>query len=167
MGIHNLKNDGLSASGNNESSDYKKHRETMESFERDEQIPFDCTYVLIIEDDLTTANYINHAIKKAAIGPVRIKTISSSEKASEYIFLLKQFKMPGPDVAIVDYFLSGTGDGLWICDFLKKRFPDTQVILTSSLNLERISDKLFMSETKPIFFQKPFEAKRLKNLLFS
>lgn len=125
------------------------------------------TNIILIEDDIATSKFIKHAIKRTINNPVRIRSFNSCEKACEYIYSLKQFHLPGPDVAIVDYMLTSSNDGIWMCDLLKKRFPETNVILISSFSYDQMKEVIDRSETKPVFIQKPFEIKTFKKIFFS
>lgn len=125
------------------------------------------TNIMLIEDDIATSKFIKHAIKRTINNPVHIRSFNSCEKACEYIYSLKQFHLPGPDVAIVDYMLTSSNDGVWMCDLLKKRFPETNVILISSFSYDQMKEVIDRSETKPLFIQKPFEIKTFKKIFFS
>lgn len=133
----------------------------------EDTVPFVYTNIMLVEDEIATSKFIKHAIKRSISTPVRIRSFNTSEKACEYIYSLKQFRLPGPDIAIVDYMLTSGNDGIWLCDLLKKRFPETNVILISSFSQEQMKDVLERSETRPLFIQKPFEIKTLKSFLFN
>lgn len=140
---------------------------TFYDLDVDDTSSLDYMNIILIEDDIATSKFIKHAIKRTLSSPVRIRSFNTGEKACEYIYSLKQFRLPGPDIAIVDYMLTSNNDGIWLCDLLKKRFPETNVVLISSFSYEQMKEVIERSETKPLFIQKPFDIKTLKKILFN
>lgn len=129
----------------------------------DDVVPVFFTNVLLVEDDPATSQLIRTMIKRAVGGPVRIRSFASGEKAGEYLNSLRRNHLPGPDLAIVDYRLTGETDGLWLCQLLGRRFPDTQAVLTSTLTKEQICEQLDRCNSKPVYIQKPLNPKYLQN----
>lgn len=127
--------------------------------------PVGFTDVLIVEDDPTTSQYIKYGINKSVQHPTRIRSFLSSEKAFTYIMSLKMNNYEGPALAIVDYLLNGFKDGVWFCNELKLRFPETQIILTSTLPFNQIENKLSAYKLKPMYWQKPLNLKFINNFL--
>lgn len=133
----------------------------------EEVLPASYTDILLVEDDETTSQFIKYGVNKSSAGPIRVRSFFSGEKAYEYISMLKKYDKPGPDLAIVDYMLTGVKDGLWFCGELKNKFPETQTVLTSTLSPKQIREKMDSCETKPFYLQKPLEIKTIMNFLLN
>lgn len=134
------------------------------ALEFDHVVPVFYTNVLLVEDDPTTSQLIRTMIKRAVSGPVRIRSFASGERAGEYLHSLRVNNLPGPDLAIVDYRLTGETDGLWLCRLLARKFPDTQTVLTSTLTPDQIVQQLDRSQLRPVYMQKPLNPKYLQSL---
>jgi response regulator RpfG family c-di-GMP phosphodiesterase len=134
------------------------------SLDFDEVVPLFYTNILLVEDDSMTINFIKNSIKRILKTPARIRSFMSAEKTVEYLLSLRKHHLPGPDIAIVDYLLTGESDGLDVCKILEKKFPETQVFLMSSTPYEKLKGKMDAIQTKPIYIQKPFEPTLLQNL---
>lgn len=128
-------------------------------------VPVGFTDILIVEDDPTTSQYVKYGINKTVHHPTRIRSFLSSEKAFTYIMNLKMNNCQGPALAIVDYLLNGFKDGVWFCNELKLIFPESQIILTSTLPYTQIENKLSTFKLKPIYWQKPLNLKFINNFL--
>lgn len=118
-------------------------------------VPAFYTNILLVEDDKVTQSYLKSILKRSVRSPVRVRSFSSAEKAGEYIHSLEKFQLPGPDYAVIDYLLSGSADGLWLCKMLEKKYPETQSILISNTDKEILTHKMEEYNVKPYFIQKP------------
>ena len=147
--------------------DFDREVDLERDLASDSTSSYEQTSFMIVEDDVATSKFIKHAIKKSVNNPVKIRSFNTADKACEYIYSLKEFNLPGPDVAIIDYILTSNNEGIWLCDLLKKRFPETHVILMLSFSSDQMREIIERSETKPLFIQKPFEVDTLKKFLFN
>ena len=121
----------------------------------DEVVPMFYTNILLVEDDSTTSSFIKTMIKKILQKPLRIRSFTSAEKAFWYVCSMKRQHMPGPDLAIIDYFLSGERTGLWLLKVLENRFPETRGVLMSSIPSVEMKTKMADAQVNPEYIQKP------------
>ena len=131
----------------------------------DEVVPMFFANVLVVEDDSTTSSYIKAILKRSIERPLRVRSFASAEKAAEYIYSLGRFQLPGPDVAIIDYHLSGEADGLWLCKLVENRFPETQTVLVSSTPVSLLQFRMKELNISPIFLKKPLMAESLRKFV--
>lgn len=131
----------------------------------EETVPAFYTSVLLVEDDKMVSDYIKSLFKRVLKNQMWLRSFLSAEKAGDYIRTLKDHHLPGPDVAIVDYQLTGPADGIWLCKLLENRFPETQSILISSTPELDLKPKMEAYHINPIFMQKPLEPLNFINLL--
>lgn len=136
-------------------------------FDLDDGAPLFFTDVLLVEDDSVTSSYIKQKMKKTAKGQTRVRSFSSAEQAADYIISLKDHDLPGPDLAIIDYKLKGSVDGLWLCKLIENRCPETRTILISGADEGDISEKMERYNVKPVFIQKPLGPSKLFNVIKS
>ncbi len=119
--------------------------------------------VLIVEDDSSTVSLFKtmiHNFDEDAL----IKSIPSAEVAEKYLRELKRNGLPGPDVAMIDYRLSGK-DGLYVCHILETYFPLTKIVLVSGMSHEEVSRKIQEHHLKIEFLQKPIERRQILHIL--
>jgi DNA-binding response OmpR family regulator len=119
--------------------------------------------LLIVEDDFSTSNLIKTAARKA-YDFIRIKSFSTADDALWYMQYLKRNDQPGPDLAIIDIFLKGDKDGFSVCDLISQEFPETTVVVTSSMHPETFQERSQLLPAPPTFLSKPFRLKDLVKL---
>ncbi len=119
--------------------------------------------VIILEDDMTTTRLIK-AIARGSNNSARIKSFSTAEDAITHIETLKRRNWVAPDLAIVDIYLRGEQDGLEFCERLNALYPETNVVVTSSVQPQLYMEKAKHLQSKPLFLPKPFTIKQISNL---
>ena len=119
--------------------------------------------VLIVEDDNSTLQLIKKAVQEA-YEVVRVVSFTTADDAIWFLEYLKRNYQPGPALAIVDIFLKGKKDGFSVCDMISKDFPETKIVVASSMHPEAFAEKSNGISPKPSFFSKPFTIRELANL---
>ena len=126
-------------------------------------VPDECKNILIVEDDTSTVKLFKTMIK-VFDDTVRIRSVNSAEKAEKYIRHLKMSRLPGPDIALIDYSLRAR-DGLYVCQLLDIWFPQTRTIMVSGLNAKEVCKKLEEKNLKVEFIPKPLERRQISHIL--
>lgn len=119
--------------------------------------------VIVVEDDITTTRLIK-AIARRTNHFARIKSFNTAEDAISHIELLKKRNWTAPDLAIVDVYLRGPKDGLAFCEVISQLFPETNVVVTSSVHPRLFTEKAKRLQSRPIFLPKPFTIKQITGL---
>ena len=119
--------------------------------------------VLVVEDDTSTTRLIK-VIARSANEYVRIKSFASGQDANSYLKYLKEYKVPGPDLALVDFYLRGHENGLQVCQILEKMFPETQIVMMSSTAPEEMRSKMKEYQVQPMYLLKPFTIQQLTQI---
>ncbi len=105
---------------------------------------------LIIENDPFSQKLFSHIIKSVSDTAVVLSAANIAE-AREYIQLGLNI-----DLIVLDIFLDGNNNGLDILPQLREAFPDTPVIVTSSISNEAFNKMCEAIEPKPLYLKKPF-----------
>ncbi len=119
--------------------------------------------VIILEDDITTTRLIK-AIARRTNYFARIKSFNTAEDAIAHIELLKSRNWTAPDLAIVDVYLRGPKDGLAFCEKISNLYPETHVVVTSSVHPKLFNEKAKRLHSRPLFLPKPFTIKQISSL---
>jgi CheY-like chemotaxis protein len=126
-------------------------------------MPEEHKHILIVEDDSATIQLFKRMILKSD-ETVQIKSVGSAEDAEKYLHHLRDNNLPGPDAAMIDYYLTGK-DGLYVCELLENFFPLTKVIVVSGLNPKEIVKKLEERNLKIEFIPKPLDRSQIVHIL--
>jgi DNA-binding response OmpR family regulator len=116
--------------------------------------------ILIVEDDTSTLQLIKAAAREA-YELIRVVSFSSADDALWYLEYLKRNRQPGPELAVVDIFLKGERDGFSVCKFISEDFPETTIVVASSMHPETFQEKSEALPNKPNFMMKPFQLREL------
>lgn len=116
--------------------------------------------ILIVEDDSSTLQLIKAAAREA-YELVRVVSFSTADDALWYLEYLKRNRQLGPDLAVVDIFLKGERDGFSVCKFISEDFPETTIVVASSMHPETFHEKSRELPDVPNFFSKPFKLREL------
>lgn len=119
--------------------------------------------ILIVEDDNATLQLIKKAVQEA-YEVVRVVSFTTADDALWFLEYLKRNYQPGPAIAIVDIFLKGKKDGFSVCNLISKDFPETKIVVASSMHPEAFAEKSDGISPKPSFFSKPFTIRDLVTL---
>lgn len=116
--------------------------------------------ILIVEDDTSTLHLIKAAARQA-YELIRVVSFSSADDAIWYLEYLKRNRQSGPDLAVVDIFLKGERDGFSVCKLIAEDFPETTIVVASSMHPETFEEKSKALPSVPSFFSKPFQLRDL------
>lgn len=119
--------------------------------------------VLIVEDDVTTSRLIK-AIARRSQQLIRIKSFSAAEDTILHIHTLKANGLIPPDLAIVDVYLKGAKDGFHVAKELQTLFPETMVVMSTSMNPKLFYQKSERFNITPEFLPKPFTIRQMASL---
>lgn len=119
--------------------------------------------VIVVEDDITTTRLIK-AIARRTNHFARIKSFNMAEDAISYVEMLKKRNWTAPDLAIIDIYLRGAKDGLAFCEVISSLYPETSVVVTSSVHPRLYSEKAKKLQARPFFLPKPFTIKQISSL---
>lgn len=121
--------------------------------------------VLIVEDDLSVVEYLEHVLDHLRPG-LDLDYATSAEDAMSKIRSRGGVEKETPySLVIADIFLDGemTGFDFWLeC---AKSFPDMPVVITSSLSAERYLTILSGFENTPTFLPKPLTPGRCRSVI--
>ena len=112
--------------------------------------------VLIVEDDVSLSTLLTRVLEDLAPN-VEIDWATSGEEAEAY--LRKEGKVFGKkpyDLVIADIFLEGEVTGLDIWKLCDNEYPETNILVTSSLPVERFVSCLKNEFACPPYLPKPF-----------
>lgn len=119
--------------------------------------------ILIVEDDLSTTKLFKVLISRFNEN-ARVKSLGSSEEARKYLTYLIEQGLDGPDVALVDYNLDGE-NGLLICHLFDVYFPETKVVVVSSMDPEDIKKQIREKRLGVEFVAKPVDQEKMVYIL--
>jgi DNA-binding NtrC family response regulator len=110
--------------------------------------------ILVVEDDLACEAVLRRTIHTLAPDA----DIDWEESAEQAVAALERDRVEGRsyDLIIADIFLSGTETGLDLLKVCSERFPDTPVLITSSLPMDRFFQTVGTQTIAPPFLPKPF-----------
>ncbi len=109
------------------------------------------TKVLVVEDELRYQDTLSGSLKREGY------ELATAATAAEAIEAGTRFK---PDVLVVDWMLSGSVDGLQVCEALQLFNPSLQSILITGFPPAELREK---AAAIPVvaFLEKPFELEHL------
>lgn len=119
--------------------------------------------ILIVEDDLSTTKLFKVLISRFNEN-ARVKSLGSSEEARKYLTYLIEQGLDGPNVALVDYNLDGE-NGLLICHLLDVYFPETKVVVVSSMEPDDIKKQIREKRLGVEFVAKPVDQEKMVYIL--
>lgn len=119
--------------------------------------------ILIVEDDLSTTKLFKVLISRFNEN-ARVKSLGSSEEARKYLTYLIEQGLDGPNVALVDYNLDGE-NGLLICHLFDVYFPETKVVVVSSMDPEDIKKQIREKRLGVEFVAKPVDQEKMVYIL--
>lgn len=112
--------------------------------------------VLIIEDDISLTNLLTHALEKT-YPRIEIDWATSGEEAESYLKDAEKYYSDRPyDLIIADIFLEGTITGLDIWKLCDQRYPATNILVTSSMSVDKFVSCLKNEYACPAYLPKPF-----------
>jgi len=119
--------------------------------------------ILIVEDDLSTTKLFKVLISRFNEN-ARVKSLGSSEEARKYLTYLIEQGLDGPNVALIDYNLDGE-NGLLICHLFDVYFPETKVVVVSSMDPEDIKKQIREKRLGVEFIAKPVDQEKMVYIL--
>ncbi|MCC2677919.1 MAG: hypothetical protein K0R29_495 [Pseudobdellovibrio sp.] len=119
--------------------------------------------ILIVEDDLSTTKLFKVLISRFNEN-ARVKSLGSSEEARKYLTYLIEQGLDGPNVALIDYNLDGE-NGLLICHLFDVYFPETKVVVVSSMEPEDIKKQIREKRLGVEFVAKPVDQEKMVYIL--
>ncbi len=121
--------------------------------------------VLIIEDDISLTNLMTTVLEE--ISPnIKIDWATSGEEAEAYLMRESEIHDTHPyDLVVADIFLEGEITGLDIWKLCDQKYPKTQILVTSSLPVERFVSCLKNEYSCPNYLPKPFTLSECKETI--
>jgi len=111
--------------------------------------------VLIVEDDLALSNLLCEVIETFS-PDVEIHMATSGEEAEHYLEQeLGKGRAPY-DLVVADIFLEGDVTGLDVWKTCDLNHPETEILVTSSLPVEKFKSYLKNEDSCPPYLPKPF-----------
>lgn len=112
--------------------------------------------VLVIEDDVSLTNLLTSVLEEIA-PDLTIDWATSGEEAEYYLQRESEFSAETPyDLVVADIFLEGDVTGLDIWKLCDRKYPDTRILVTSSLSVEKFVSCLKNEYSCPQYLPKPF-----------
>jgi DNA-binding response OmpR family regulator len=147
---------------NNESQ--FKDWESMTRFSRNLELTSN-NNVLIVEDDVSLAGLLINMLEE--ISPnIHVDWATSGEEAEQYLQSEGEYFGSSPyDLVIADIFLEGQITGLDIWKLCDRKFPDTHILVTSSLPVEKFVSCLKNEFSCPQYLPKPFTLTECKEAI--
>lgn len=120
--------------------------------------------VLVLEDDLELSAVIEHVLRSIDSN-LSLDWATSAEGAIVQLTRnLKTHAECGYDLIVADIFLDGKSTGLDVWRTCQDLFPETPIIVTSALSLDRFFSTLGHHSISPPYLQKPFTARECKQV---
>lgn len=121
--------------------------------------------VLIVEDDLSLTNLLTYVLEE--ISPdVEVDWATSGEEAEYYLQRESKYYGGTPyDLVIADIFLEGKITGLDIWKLCDEKYPNTNILVTSSLPTDKFLSSIKNEDSCPPYLPKPFTMKECKEAL--
>jgi len=120
--------------------------------------------VLVVEDDLELSTVIERVLRSIDSN-VDMDWVTSVECAiGQLEKILLQRTLPTYDLIVIDIFLDGKSTGIDFWRTCQDLFPDTPVLITSALSLERFFATIGRDSISPPYLQKPFTAIECKQM---
>jgi response regulator of citrate/malate metabolism len=111
--------------------------------------------VLIVEDDLALSNLLCEVIETFS-PDAEIHMATSGEEAEYHLEREADMGNPPYDLVVADIFLEGEITGLDVWKTCDLNHPDTNILVTSSLPVEKFKSYLKNEDSCPPYLPKPF-----------
>ena len=120
--------------------------------------------VFVLEDDMDLSAVIERVLR--SIDPmISLDWATSAEEALAIIQPSSSpYDWPVYDLIVSDIFLDGKSTGIDFWRTCQESFPDTPVVMTSALSLDRFFSTIGRDSVCPPFLQKPFTPKECKQI---
>lgn len=114
--------------------------------------------VLIVEDDPISLLGLRHIVKN--FNPdIKCFLATTIEEAVD---ILDKEKC---DLLIADYYLSPSETGLELWEWVREKYPAVEVVITSSIGIEKYKQIVQNFDFPPPFFDKPFSHEKFNGFL--
>ncbi len=121
--------------------------------------------ILIVEDDVSLTNLLTGVLEEIAPN-VSIDWATSGEEAEHYLEREGEVFGSSPyDLIIADIFLEGDITGLDIWKLCDRKYPDVNILVTSSLPIEKFVSCLKNEYSCPQYLPKPFTLTECKEAI--
>ena len=121
--------------------------------------------ILIIEDDVTLANLLVSILEEEFAG-ITIDWATSGEEAEYYLEREEKIFGSTPyDLVIADIFLEGEITGLDVWKMCDRKYPDINIIVTSSLPFAKFVSCLKNEYACPSYLPKPFTLQECRDAI--
>ena len=119
--------------------------------------------VFIVEDDHACETILNRTIR--SIDPSA--HVEWEESAEQAILALEKDSANGKkyDLIIADIFLSGKYTGLELWEACQGKYPDTPILIISSLPVNLFLDRIGRRAIAPPFLPKPFHVGECRQII--
>ena len=120
--------------------------------------------VFVLEDDMDLSAVIERVLR--SIDPmISLDWATSAEEALAIIQpTSSSYDWPVYDLIVADIFLDGKSTGIDFWRTCQDAFPDTPVVMTSALSLDRFFSTIGRDSVCPPFLQKPFTPSECKQI---
>ncbi len=132
------------------------------SVDEDESEPL--TNILLVEDDQATSKLLK-AMMSASDDQTRIKSVGSAEEAERHLKFLRDNHIPGPEIAVIDFSLPGSKNGIDVCRQIERYFPTTKITLISGHSMDEISRQLEFTSAAVNFLPKPLDRNQVREII--
>jgi CheY-like chemotaxis protein len=121
--------------------------------------------ILVVEDDLELSLVIEKVLRSID-NTLHLDWATSAEAAIEHLErnLVDESSRPY-DLIIADIFLDGRSTGIDFWRTSQELFPNTPVLITSALSLDRFFSTIGTESISPPYLQKPFTLGECKQAL--
>jgi CheY-like chemotaxis protein len=120
--------------------------------------------VLVLEDDLELSTVIERVLRSID-STISLDWATSAEGAiAQLERMLMDESQPAYDLIVADIFLDGKSTGIDFWRTCQDLFPDTPVLITSALSLERFFATVGRHCISPPYLQKPFTVVECKQV---
>jgi DNA-binding response OmpR family regulator len=123
--------------------------------------------VLVLEDDWELSAVIERVLRSID-STLSLDWATSAEDAIEHLKTnLQNGSFPPYDLIVADIFLDGKSTGIDFWRTCQELFPETPVLITSALSLDRFFTTVGRQCISPPYLQKPFSINECKNMFES
>ncbi len=123
------------------------------------------TRVLIVEDDMSLTSLLTSVLESMSPN-IGIDWATSGEEAEYYLEREEEVYGKCPyDLIIADIFLEGDVTGLDIWKLCDRKYPESNILVTSSLPIEKFVSCLKNEYACPQYLPKPFSLAECKEAI--
>ena len=120
--------------------------------------------VFVIEDDFEISMIIERVLRSLNV-TISLDWATSAETATSQLKYALSGSSKSPyDLIVADVFLDGESTGIDFWQTCQQLLPETPVLLTSSLSLDRFFAAIGQSCISPPFLQKPFSPRECRQV---